>query len=121
MVQLPSFETPDLAAAVELLQPDEVDQLDFGAVCLDAFGIVRVRNRAEDELFPQKISAVGRLFFTDVAPCLNNSHFKGRIDKARAAGTLDIGFKFTRDFEKRDLRVRVQSGKESGTWIFISP
>jgi photoactive yellow protein len=122
LISLPSFDTPGLAAAVEQLTQEQLDLLPFGVTGLDAQDIVIVRNRYENEIsgFGDRL-ALGRLYFADVAPCLNNSYFKGRIDKARREGTLDISFKFVGDFAsaERELMVRVQSGRDQGCWIFI--
>jgi photoactive yellow protein len=119
---LPPFDTPKLADAVERLTQEQLDLLPYGVTGLDAHDIVRVRNRYETELsgYGDRL-AVGRLFFADVAPCLNNPYFKGRIEKARRDGTLDITFKFVGDFSDagRELTVRIQSGKDEGCWIFI--
>jgi photoactive yellow protein len=121
MTAHPDFDTPQLAAAVEALLPEHIDQLPFGVIGLDPHGIVRVYNRTEAELSGHKSRpAMGKDFFVDIAPCMDNGYFKGRIDKARAAGTLDIRFTFVGDFADRDreLTVRVQSAKDGGTWIF---
>ena len=119
---LPSFDTPRLADAVERFSQEQLDLLPFGVTGLDAQDIVRVRNSYEADIsgYGDRL-AVGRLFFADVAPCLNNPYFKGRIEKARRDGTLDITFKFVGDFSdaERELTVRVQSGKDEGCWIFI--
>ena len=87
---LPSFETRKIAEAIEALTPEQIDELPFGVVKLDYFDLMLLRNRAEDKMFPQKSSVLGRLFFVDVVPCLNNDYFKGRIEKARRSGTLDL-------------------------------
>ena len=118
---LPTFETAKLAEAIKSLTPEQIDQLPFGVVGLDSFSVVRLRNRAEDAMFPQKGSVLGRLFFVDVAPCMNNDYFRGRIDKARRDGTLDITFTFVGDDSdaQRELTVRAQAAKDGGTWIFI--
>ncbi len=122
MTSLPDFDTPNLAEAVEALPAEKLDELPFGAVCLDAQGIVRVYNKSRAEqggrgMMPTK----GLSYFADVAPCLDNSYFKGRIDKARAAGVLDLSFCFIGDFHdrNRELAVRVQAAKDGGTWIFM--
>ncbi len=122
MASLPSFNTPNLAEAVEALPGDALDELPFGALCLDLQGIVRVYNKARAEqsgrgMMPTK----GLSYFADVAPCLDNGYFKGRIDKARAAGALDISFSFIGDFNdrNREIAVRAQPAKDGGTWIFI--
>lgn len=119
---LPDFNTPNLAEAVEALSPEELDELPFGAVCLDPQGRVRVYNKARAEqggrgAMPTK----GLSYFAEVAPCLDNGYFKGRIDKARAAGALNLTFSFIGDFmdRNRELAVRVQSARDGGTWIFM--
>ena len=122
MNSLPAFDTPKLAAAIETLTQEELDRLPFGVTGLDAQNLVIVRNRFENESsgYGERI-AVGRLYFFDVAPCLNTVEFKGRIDKARQEGALDIRFSFVGDFSAsdRELTVRAQSGKDGGCWIFI--
>jgi photoactive yellow protein len=119
---LPDFETSNLAAAVESLSPEEIDRLPFGVVGLNADGSTRVYNKTEAQLSGYKDRpAHGRLFFVDVAPCMNNDYFKGRIDRALKAGTLDISFSFVGDFSDRDreLFIRAQSASDGGCWIFV--
>src|SRR5271166_2913998 len=117
MKTLPAFDTPKLASVIETLTQEELDLLPYGVTGLDAQNLVRVRNRVENESsgFGERV-AVGRLYFFDVAPCLNNTYFKGRIDKARREGALDIRFSFVGDFSDsgRELTVRAQSGKDGG-------
>ncbi len=122
MSSLPDFETRNLAEAIESLTAEEIDQLPFGVIGIDADGVVRVFSKTEaSQSGYGRRPAQGKVFFTDVAPCMNNPHFKGRIDKARAAGTLNISFTFVGDFEdsNRELSIRVQSAKDGGTWIAI--
>lgn len=117
-----SFHEPRLARRVETLLPEQIDALPFGAVRLDPNGKVLLYSRSEalQSGYGDR-TAVGRLFFTDVAPCMNCGYFKGRIDRARATGTLDIEFTFIGDFsdQQRELTVRVQSASDGGMWIFI--
>ncbi len=122
MGPLPDFETTNLAEAIEALTGDEIDRLPFGVIGLDAQGVVRLFNKTEANLSGYgERPTHGKIFFTDIAPCMNNSHFKGRIEKARAAGTLNISFTFIGDFEDsdRELSIRVQSAKDGGIWIAI--
>ena len=65
--------------------------------------------------------ALGKDFFTDIAPCMANSHFKGRIDKARTAGALSISSPSSVILKTsdRELSIRVQSAKDGGAWIAI--
>lgn len=116
-----SFDAPALADAIEAMSPAEIDRLPFGVIGLDPDGLVRVYNETEARLSGYKGRPTqGKLFFGEVAPCMSNSYFKGRIDKALSAGTLDIEFIFVGDFNDadRELQVRAQSAKDGGIWIF---
>jgi photoactive yellow protein len=121
MKTLPDFDLPMLARAVEALTADEIDMLPFGVIGLDHEGVVRLYSKTEARLSGRKSRPTeGLLFFTDVAPCMDNEYFKGRIDKALKAGTLDIAFTHVGDFSdrRRELSVRVQSATDGGVWIF---
>jgi photoactive yellow protein len=121
MKSLPEFDQPLLARAVEALTTDEIDVLPFGVIGLDQAGVVRLYSKTEARLSGRKSRPTeGLLFFTDVAPCMDNEYFKGRIEKAIKAGTLDIAFTHVGDFvdRERELSVRVQSAADGGIWIF---
>ncbi len=115
------FDEPRLAAAVESLAAHEVDQLSFGAIHLDPDGRVVSFNAAERRLSGYTKPAIGLEFFVDIAPCMNNPDFRGRIERALAAGKLDIAFSHIGDFDDRTraLDVRIQSAAGGGCWIFL--
>lgn len=118
-----SFNTPGLAKAVEQLSNDAIDQLPFGAIRLDATWTVLTYSKREAQLSGRgDRPTVGLDFFTEIAPCMNNPDFKGRIERAIAARTLDIEFSHIGDFSDRDreLQVRVQSAFDGGIWIFLT-
>lgn len=119
---LPEFDTPHLALAVEALSAEAIDSLPFGAIRLDDEGIVTYYSAAERRLSGSGDRArIGIEFFTKIAPCMDNPAFRGRIDRARTAGTLDLEFSHVGDFEDRDreLTVRIQSASAGGLWIFM--
>lgn len=121
MQKPPEFSFPDLGRAVEALSPEEIDNLSYGVVKLDAEGVVRLYNKTEARLSGYKNrQALGLSFFTEVAPCMRNAYFTDRIEKARRLGKLDISFSFTGDFndQTRELDVRIQSANDGGIWIF---
>jgi photoactive yellow protein len=121
MTAAPDFSMPGLAVAVDGLSIEQLNQLPFGAIKLDAQGAVQHYNATEARLSGRGgRPTVGKMFFADVAPCMDNEYFKGRIDKALKAGTLDLSFTFVGDFSdrERELTVRVQSSKDGGMWIF---
>lgn len=115
------FDEPALATAVEALPPEAVNGLGFGAVRLDADGKVVFFSEAERRLSGFRENAMGRTFFIDIAPCMNNPAFRGRIDKALADGKLNLVFGHVGDFgdRTRALDVRVQSASGGGCWIFM--
>lgn len=118
---MPSFERPDLASAVEGLTAAELDDLPFGVVRLDHQGRVVAYIATEAELSGRGARAVlGRDFFTDVAPCLSGPDYKGRIDTAIAAGSVDIEMGCVGDFKDPDgeYRARILSASDGGLWIF---
>lgn len=117
-----TFETPNLASEIERLTPEQIDQLPFGVIGLDPAGTVRIYSKTEAQRSGRGTQAAtkGKVFFTDVAPCMDNGYFKGLIDKARASGKLDVQFAFIGDHtdRAREIAVRVQAAKDGGTWIF---
>jgi photoactive yellow protein len=119
--KVPDFDEPQLAKAVERLSPEQVHSLPFGAVRLDAEGTVTFYSDSERRLSGYRKEVVGHTFFTDIAPCMNNPGFKGRIDRALAAGKLDLAFGYTGDMPSAtmELDVRVQSATGGGCWIFL--
>ena len=50
MNALPDFETPKLAEAVESLTPDQIDELPYGVIHLDAEETVILINKTEARL-----------------------------------------------------------------------
>lgn len=119
----PDFDTPDLAHAVERMAPEQVDVLPFGAIRLDAAGEVTFYSDRERRQSGYRKEAIGRRFFTEMAPCMDNPAFRGRIDQALARGKLDIAFDYIADLPSGargvEIRVRVQSAGDGGCWIFM--
>ncbi|MGA7803831.1 hypothetical protein [Bradyrhizobium sp.] len=116
------FNLPDLAKQVENLTADQLDELPFGVIKLDADGVTRVYNKAEAQLSGFKSRpALGLDFFLNVAPCMSKPEFRGRIEQARRNGTVDIEMGWVGDFEDmdREMQVRIQSSSDNGLWIFI--
>ena len=120
--RLPNFDQPDLASAVESLSPDALDTLAFGAIRLDDGGTVQIYNLAERRLSGSgDLPRLGLEFFSNIAPCMNLPGFRGRIERAREQGHLDLEFSWTGDFSDRlrSVTVRVQSASTGGYWIFM--
>lgn len=116
------FAMPELARAVERVPMDEVDRLPFGAIRIDQDGVVVAYSKAERGLSGSgDLERLGRSFFAEIAPCMNNGDYRGRIEAAMARGTLDLEFTHIGDFadREREITVRVQSASAGGYWIFM--
>jgi photoactive yellow protein len=117
------FDQPDLARAVELLPEGEIDALPFGVIHINPVGRILLYSKREAELSGYGARpALGKLFFSEVAPCMGVEGFEGRIQRARAHGHLDLEFGWIGDFSDRNrkLKVRVQSASDGGMWLFIN-
>ena len=115
------FDEPRLADAVETMSDEAVNSLPFGVVRLDAGGKVIFFSDTERRLSGFRNETLGRLFFLEIAPCMNNERFKGRIERAMATGRLDLAFGHVGDYidQSQALDVRVQSASGGGCWIFL--
>jgi photoactive yellow protein len=113
---------PELLAFVEALAPRAVDELQYGVIRLDPQGKVIFFSRAEANQsgFGDR-DALGREFFTELAPCMGTAEFMRRVEAAQSAGKLDISFEQVGDFDdaERELRVRMISASAGGLWVFI--
>jgi photoactive yellow protein len=101
----------------------ERDGLPYGVVGLDATGIVLVFNRTETLLTGvSPAQAVGRNFFTHVAPCTNNRLFKGCFENGLKAEELDHIFPYTFTYKMRPTPVMVHLYRHRPSktnWVLI--
>jgi photoactive yellow protein len=120
-VTLP-FEVPDLARRVEAMSREERDALPYGVIKLDPRGLVDVYSRTEATLSGRKNrQTVGLDFFAQVAPCMASPDMRGRIEAAKARGSVDIEIGWIGDFDDPDgeIRIRVMSAADGGLWLFM--
>jgi photoactive yellow protein len=74
------FEQQDLLARLEQASPLALDSLDFGVIRMDRATRVLAYNRVEVQATGLSATrVVGRRFFADVAPCMNNPTVAGRF------------------------------------------
>jgi photoactive yellow protein len=114
------FDAPDLAARVEQLSQFELDQLPFGVILLDRKGVVLFYSGTEARLSGYNDLPIGKNFF-EISTCLGSDDFRGRIFLAMEQGPLDLELAGPRDYAdpKRELRIRVQSSRKGGMWVFV--
>jgi photoactive yellow protein len=105
-----SFATPGLHARLAQLQPQDLDQLDFGLIGFDGETNVCQYNRAESEaagLTPPRV--LGQPLFTNVAPCLNNFLVAQRFEDAQdETSALDDTIDYVLTLRMRPIKVKLR-------------
>lgn len=117
------FEPNDLQNALANISDEEVNDLVYGAVELDAEGVILSYNRAESELTGRKPEdVIGRNFFEEVAPCTRSNEFSGRFFKGVETGDFNAVFEYVFDHEMTPTKVRiimVKSIDRQTYWLLI--
>jgi photoactive yellow protein len=117
-----NFDDDDLVEALADLSEEALDQAPFGIVRVDDEGVVEFYNQYESELAGvDPDDAVGRNFFTQLAPCSSNRLFHGRFKKGVRSGTLDERFTYTFTYKMSPTLVQVRMHRDSkgNNWILI--
>ncbi len=114
------FDAPDLAECIEKLSSSDIDRLPFGVIQIDREGVVLLYSATEARQSGYGAQPLGQNLFV-LSRCMASDDFRGRIVRAMEAGVVDLEFGWVGDFAdaKRDLRIRVQSARHDGVWIFI--
>jgi photoactive yellow protein len=105
-----SFATPGLYARLAQLQPQDLDQLDFGVIGFDDETQVCRYNRFESEAAGLTAPRVlGQPLFTNVAPCLNNFMVAQRFEDAQDdAAVLDETIDYVLTLRMRPIKVKLR-------------
>lgn len=114
-----SFDARDLAAQVEALDEADIDALPFGAVRLDRNFFVRFYNATESKLSGYG-HPIGQNFF-EISETPTKDELKAKILAARETGKVDLelGWRGGKGASLSELRLRVQSSKDGGVWMFF--
>jgi photoactive yellow protein len=114
------FDAPDLAARVEQTSQFELDHLPFGVILLDRKGVVLFSCQTEARQSGYNDLPIGKNLF-EISSSLASDDFRGRIFRAMEEGPVDLELAGPRDYAdpNRELRIRVQSSRSGGIWIFI--
>ncbi len=120
MTRVIDFDAADLAGDIEQLSQYDLDQLPFGVILLDAEGTVLFYSETEQRQSGYGSRPLGKNLF-ELSPCFSDCDFRGRIVRAQEAGRVDLEFGWPRDYAdpQRELRIRVQSARGGGLWLFI--
>lgn len=118
-----AFGKNDIENVLGKMSAQDINSLAFGAIQLDANGKIITYNAAEGAITGRDPSAViGKNFFKDVAPCTNNSKFKGIFDHGVKADDLNTMFEYVFDYNMKPTKVKVHMKKAiSGAsyWILV--
>lgn len=117
------FGRADIDNVLARLTAQEIDQLAFGAVQLDAKGTVLQYNAAEAGITGRKREdVIGRNFFREVAPCTDSPAFKGAFDAGVRNGDLNTMFEYVFDYRMAPTKVKIHMKKAlvgDSYWIFV--
>lgn len=107
------------------LSGEQLDQLPFGAIRVDAEGRILFYSRAQGRITNRDPAAViGRNFFSDVAPCTVVPDFYGQFRQGVLTGRLNTTFEFVFDFEMHPVQVRIAmraADRPGEFWILVQP
>lgn len=114
------FEAPDLAARIEQLSQYELDNLPFGVILLDRNGVVLFYSQTEARQSGYGAVPIGQNLF-EISRCMNGDDFRGRVTRAMEEGPVDLEIAWPGDYgdPTRELRIRVQSSRKGGLWMFV--
>lgn len=116
------FDDEELGNALSTLSEEALDNAPFGIVRVDDDGVVRFYNQYESQLAEvEPEDAIGRNFFTQLAPCSSNRLFHGRFKKGVQKGGLDERFSYTLTYKMRPtlVQVRMYRDQQNQNWILI--
>ena len=116
------FDDDELGEVLRTCSEDTLNEAPFGIVQVDDNGIVQFYNRYESELAgvaPE--DAMGRNFFTQLAPCSSNRLFHGRFKTGVRKGALDERFTYTFTYKMSPtlVQVRMYRDQEGQNWVMI--
>jgi photoactive yellow protein len=116
-----TFEDPDLARRVEQLSQYEIDQLPFGVILLDREATVKFYSATEARQSGYGTMPLGRNLF-DVSRCVARADFREQVMRAIESGAadLDLGWLGDAADARREMRIRIQSARQGGVWLFIA-
>ena len=122
--------SPFASAVIERIQDKnlteaELEQLPFGAIELDVHGRILRYNGFESRLSGiEKNSAIGKHFFTELAPCTNVKEFYGRFQEGVARKRMHEKFRYHFSFKKNPIDVTITlfySDLTDSIWVFARP
>lgn len=101
----------------------QLDSLAFGVIQIDDQGTVKSYNKYESELGNTPIpEALGKNFFTQVAPCTNNRLIYGKFKDGIAANQLDFEVNYVFTYKIKPVNVTIQMYRDNlskTNWMLV--
>lgn len=112
-----AFDEVELPERIGVLTSGDLDLLEFGVIGFDDEGRVREYNQHESSMAGlTRERVLGRLLFTEVAPCMGNAMVAGRFSRAAADGeALDATLDYVLTLRMRPVRVRLRLLAQPGS------
>ena len=117
-----NFGAADMENKLANMSPSQIDGLAFGAIQLDASGVIQQYNETEGAITGRSPGQViGKNFFKDVAPCTNTPKFKGAFDRV-VADRESVMLEYVFDYQMTPTKVKVHMKPAlvgGSYWIFV--
>ena len=117
-----AFNSKDIRRKLPFLNDRELNALPFGVIKVDDAGKILFYNKYESELANVPVhEAMGKNFFTQLAPCSNSRLFYGYFKEGIVAGSLDKSYMYTFSYKMKPTLVRVHLYRDStgNNWVMI--
>ena len=123
MAEKSQLASSGLLSQLPTMPRHEVDALPFGVVKVDDQGTIQLYNRYESELGGiAPTDAISRNFFTQIAPCTNNSLFYGTFKRGIVENEMNFVFPYTFTYKMKPTPVQVHLYRDPATrtnWILV--
>jgi photoactive yellow protein len=121
-----NIDVDSLVSEIGSLTADDLDLLPFGAIQLDANGVILAYNKSEEKLAGRKAEdVIGKNFFRDIAPCTRVKRFYGAfqtgVDRRELNEVFDFTFKFPHGDREVRIRMIYSATPKPAVWIFVTP
>lgn len=113
------FNAANIAAQAEEARQSDLDSLPYGVIKLDRQCRVIFFSKTEARLSGHNVPVGQNLF--DFSPCPNREELRGQIKRAKENAPADLELAWVGDLNDplREMRIRVQSARDGGVWMFI--
>ena len=116
------FGSEETKKRLPTLTDRELNALPFGVIKVDDQGVILFYNKYESELASVPVhEALGKNFFTQLAPCSNSRLFYGYFKEGIIAGSMDKNYMYTFSYKMKPTLVRVHlyKDRQNNNWVMI--